>query len=141
MDYLLWASRESIPFRHFINECVKSRTASQLTAIISPFFSWTNLLKIWLIFRDKDLNNTNRIINGFFSAIARHSSNVNVKAILKSSNEEENKNKKAHFEMKHPVRVKFYRWLKSPIFFYLVRMKNFVINQVCKVLDAKYPAN
>lgn len=115
LDYLHWASRESIPFRHFINECVKNRTASQLTAIISPFFSWTNLLKIWLIFRDTDVDDTKRIFIVIF--FLRHFSNVNVKSIVKT------------------IKFKFNRWWKPP-YFITCGDEIFLLYPSCKVFGA-----
>lgn len=115
LDYLHWASRESIPFRHFINECVKNRTASQLTAIISPFFSWTNLLKIWLIFRDTDVDDTKRIF--IVILVLRHFCNVNVKSIVKT------------------IKFKFNRWWKPP-FFITCGDEKFLLSPSCKVFGA-----
>lgn len=120
LDYLHWASRESIPFRHFINECVKNRTASQLTAIISPFFSWTNLLKIWLIFRDTDVDDTKRISLLFF--FLRHFSNVNVKSIVKT------------------IKFKFNRWWKPP-YFITCGDEIFLLSPSCKVFGAIFFAD
>lgn len=121
LDYLHWASRESIPFRHFINECVKNRTASQLTAIISPFFFLNKLIK--------DMIDISRYWRWRYQTdfhcyffFLRHFSNVNVKSIVKT------------------IKFKFNRWWKPP-YFITCGDEQFLLSPSCKVFGAIFFAD
>lgn len=84
-------------------------------------FSWTNLLKIWLIFRDTDVDDTKRIFIVIFFCL-RHFSNVNVKSIVKT------------------IKFKFNRWWKPP-YFITCGDENFLLSPSCKVFGAIFFAD